>query len=105
MKRRCRPSTTGKFPFSLGRQTIQLLVLFPQFLDELLAIIPGNLFDRQVLFALEVAGIVAHDLLPLFLGHGVNAHVEALGQRDLVLGFVVRPFFLGVTVLPQRVMP
>ena len=97
MKRRFRPGTASIFPFSLGRQAIRLLVFFPQFLDELLAIVPGNIFDREVLFALELAGIVAHDCLPLFLGHGMNAHVEALGQRDLVLGFVVMPsfFFLG----------
>ena len=71
-----------------------MFVVFPpQFLDKLLAIIPRNRFHRQVFFALELAGIIAHDFLPLFLGHGVHAHVESLRQRDLVLGFITFSFF------------
>ena len=86
-------SSTGSiFPLGLGWETVQLLVLFPQFLDELLAIIPGNLFHRQVFLAFEMAGVVAHDLLPLFLGHGMNSDVKAFGQSDFVLGFIFTSF-------------
>src|SRR5262249_41167929 len=49
------------------------------------------------LFAPEVAGIVAHYLLPLLLGHRVNAQVKPLGQRDLVLRFIQS---LGLLRLP-----
>src|SRR5713226_10349648 len=92
MERRCCSSTASVFPLGLGRQTIRFFVLAPQFLDELLAIIPGNVFDRQVLFALELAWGIVHDLRPLFLGHCEYAHVKSLGQRDLVRGFVISLF-------------
>ena len=85
--RRC-SCTARIFPLGFGWQTIRLIVFRTQFLDELLAIIPGNLFHGKVLFALETTGIVAHHGLPLFLGDKRNAHVIAFGQCDLVLGFV-----------------
>ena len=37
MEGRCRPGTTGKFPFRFGGQAIRFLVFFPQLLDKLLA--------------------------------------------------------------------
>ena len=83
-----RPSTTSIFPLGFGWQSILLLVFFPQFLHERLAIIPGNVFHRQVLFTLEMAGVVTHHSLPLFLGDEMNPHVESLRQRDFVLVFV-----------------
>src|ERR1019366_5704184 len=84
--------SASKFPLGFSRQTIGFLIFFPQLLDELLTVLPRNLFHWQVLFAFETAGILAHDLLPFFLGHSVHAHVESLAQCDLVLGFVVNPF-------------
>src|ERR1019366_5529528 len=59
-ERRLCASTTGVLPFSLGRQPIGFLFFVPQLLDELLAILPRHLFDRQVLFALEVTWVVSH---------------------------------------------
>jgi len=44
---------------------------------------------RQIIFALEMARVVAHEPAPLFLRDRIDAHLEALGQRDLVPnGFV-----------------
>ena len=91
IERGCRSGTTGILPLGLERQAVRLLVFFSQFLDEFLAIIPGHHFHWQVLFALEMAGILAGDLLPLFLGHGVNTHVETFSHHDFVLGFVTSP--------------
>src|SRR6516165_6925904 len=38
-----------------------------------------------------MAGVAAHHRLPLLLRHKIDSHVETLGERHLVLGFVVRP--------------
>ena len=51
-----------------------------------------------------MARIVAHDRLPLLLGHLVNTHVEALGQRDLMLGFV-ELLLSSLCGLPIRKVP
>src|ERR1019366_1140674 len=69
---------------------------------ELLAILPRNLFDRQILFALEVAWIVAHHRLPLFLRDEMHAHVETLAQGDFVLGFIILPFRFTVRASHQE---
>src|SRR5262249_2894736 len=51
IKGRHRPGTAGVFPFRLGGQAVRPLVLPPQFFDELLAVIPRNSFDRQIILA------------------------------------------------------
>src|SRR5437763_1527072 len=60
MKRRRRSCPASIFPLGFAGETIRHPVFNPQFLDERLAILPGNAFNRKVLFALETAGIVAH---------------------------------------------
>src|ERR1019366_6435353 len=102
VKRRFRIRAAAKFPFRFSRQAIRLLIFFPQLLDELLAIPPRNLVHWQALLALEMAGVVAHHRLPLFLRDEVDAHVEPFGQRDLVLDFVVASFRFAVWTTHQE---
>ena len=93
--KRCGCSRSARvFPFRLSWEAIRLFVFFPQILDEVLTIIPVDLFDREILFVLKFAWLVAHDIRPLFLGHEVNAHIKAFRQRDLVLRFLSFPYFL-----------
>ena len=55
-----------------------LAILFTQFLDKFLAVVPGHSLDGQIL-PLEVARVVAHHHLPLFLRDWMDAKIEPLG--------------------------
>ena len=53
--------------------------------EELLDTVRRDALDRVPALVLEMTGVVAHDGLPLGLGHRVNAAPQALGQGELFL--------------------
>ena len=74
-------ASVGNWNFPPAHPLVQL----PQ---ELQAFVPTDLFHR-VLRPLEVAGVVAHDGLPLLLRDRVLAQVERLGDPHPVLRLLV----------------
>ena len=61
-------SMGGIFPFGFGRESELLAGEFAESLDEVLALYPTDVTDRQVGLALVLAWIFAHDGIPEFLG-------------------------------------
>jgi hypothetical protein len=49
---------------------------------------PADLLNRQVGGMSEMSWVVAHDRLPLLLGHLVDAHPETLAQPDPMLDLI-----------------
>src|SRR5260370_26966243 len=90
------PGSAGVFPLRLGRKSVGFALFVSQLLDKFLAVLPRNLLNRQVLFALEMTWVVAHDRLPFFLRHEMDTHVKTFGQPDFVLEFVATPCFFAV---------
>ena len=76
------------FPFRLGGQGIIEFGFLFQFGNELLAIFPRDILDREII-SLDAAGILAHDGLPLFLGHFMSGHPESLADFLLLLRMFV----------------
>ena len=65
-----------------------------QFQKELLAVIPGNLFHRQIVGPLELARALARDRPVLTLRHLVHPQVERPRAPDAMLGLLVLIGFL-----------
>src|SRR5262249_1871359 len=57
--------------------------------DELLHVVPGDLFDWAVRVTCEVAGIIPHHGLPLALRHLVLAQVKRLRDAHCMHGFLI----------------
>ena len=104
-----RPGAAGVLPLRLRRQTVRparalLLLTLAELLEEVLRLVPRHVLDGEVFqvpvgdvgharlagaVAAVVAGVVAHDLLPLLLRHLADAEVEVPGDLDLVLRLLV----------------
>ena len=82
--------TAGVLPFRFTRQPVLFAGLGIEFLQESLHVIPAYLLHRAGISAVaKVAGVVAHDSLPLTLGDFGLTHGKGLGNGDAVDRFFI----------------
>jgi hypothetical protein len=86
----CRSGSATVFPFPFIKQAVPTSELIVQASNKLLAVVPGDLLNWKVGFALEMAGIGTHDIDPNPLGNLMDCDPERFGHVGPIQGEIGR---------------